>query len=88
MVAIKLHNLLVDKCDGKCGHEKFCKELPKYGKNLKEFGELGTVQRYDKSIKRKLENRGRICMFVGYAENHSSNVFRMYNLGMRGVKMT
>ena len=55
---------MVAKYDDKCAHEKFCKELPKYGKHLKEFGELGTVRRYDKKIKGKLENRGRICMCV------------------------
>ena len=38
LVAIKVQNLLVDKYGDKCAHEKFCGELPKYGKHLKEFG--------------------------------------------------
>ena len=88
MVAIKTTNVLVDKTDEKCAYEKFCRAKPGYGKHLRKFGELGTVRSYNNKIKVKLENRGRVCMFVGYAENHSGDVFRMYLMGSKGIKKT
>ena len=55
---------------------------------MRKFVELGTVRSYDKKIKAKLENRGRVCMFVGYAKDHSGEVFRMYDMGSKGIKKT
>jgi len=37
--------------------------------------------RADRSkIKGKLENKGMECIFVGYAENHTGDVYRLLNL--------
>ena len=48
MVSIKSRNLLVDKNEKKCAHERFCKDKPRYSKHLRKFGDLGTVRIYDK----------------------------------------
>ena len=80
-VAIQVHNLLVKKSNEKCAYEKFCKSVPRYAKHLRVFGEMGTVRAYNKKIKAKLENRGRVCMFVGYADSHAGDVYRMYDIG-------
>ena len=48
-------------------------------------GELGTVRGYDKKIKGKLENRDRICMCVGYADDHGDDLFMMYNIGTKWI---
>ena len=88
MVAIKTTNVLMEKYDKKYAYETFCQATPGYGKHLRKFGELGTVRSYDKKIKAKLKNRGGVCMFVGYVEDHSGDVFRMYDMGSKGIKKT
>jgi hypothetical protein len=42
-------------------------------KNLRSFGEIGIV--YTKPpIRNNSNNHGCPCMFIGYAEDHTSNV--------------
>ena len=54
---------------------------PGYADHLHPFGELAVVAKGGKKkIKAKLENRGDINFFAGYAENHSADVFRMFNV--------
>jgi hypothetical protein len=43
------------------------------------FGEVGAVTTKEK-IQAKLRNQGTTCMFVGYTEHHSRDVYRMLNL--------
>ena len=52
----------------KCAHEKFYKKIPDYAKYLNTLGEMGVV-RSIATIKEKLEDRGKTCMFLGYAQN-------------------
>jgi hypothetical protein len=47
--------------------------------NLKIFGEAEVVTSKYK-IQAKLSNRGTTCIFVGYKEHHSRDVYRMLNL--------
>jgi hypothetical protein len=46
---------------------------------FKIFGEVGVVTTKEK-IQANLTNRGTTCIFVGYTEHHSSDVYRMLNL--------
>ena len=32
------------------------------------------------TVKEKLEYRGKACMFLGYAQNHTGGTYRMLNL--------
>ena len=51
-----------------------------YEDYLHPFGELGVVAKCGKKkIKAKLENRGDTYFFAGYADNHSADVFSMFN---------
>ena len=55
--------------------------LPNYANYLRTFGEIGIVlDQRNKNMKVKLRDRGKACMFVGYADNHSGETYRMYNL--------
>ena len=54
--------------------------MPKYVENMRTFGEMGIVRKYKKKVKAKLEDRGIPCMFVSYAKEHESDVYRMYNV--------
>ena len=65
-----------------------CK-LPGYAKYLKTFGEIVIVAlKAGNQIKAKLDNRGTVCMFVGYAKNHAGNVCRMLNTKTNAVIVT
>ena len=48
------------------------------------FGEVGVVTTKNK-IQAKLSNRGTTCMFVGYTEHHSRDVYRMLNLTTNSI---
>jgi hypothetical protein len=46
-------------------------------KKMHPFGEIVVVERNsNRGMKGKLENRGRACMYLGHAENHTDEVFR------------
>jgi hypothetical protein len=51
----------------------------KFNLTLKIFGEIGVVTSMD-TIQGKLRIRESNCIFVGYSDNHSREVFRMSNL--------
>jgi hypothetical protein len=59
-------------------------EKPKLHDNLKMFGEVGVVTTREK-IWAKLSNRGTTCMFVGYTEHHSRDVYRILNLTTNSI---
>ena len=60
-------------------HEKVYGIAPDIFEYLRTFGEVAMVNE-GKKIKGKLINRGIPCLFVGYAEDHSPNVYKFLNL--------
>jgi hypothetical protein len=52
--------------------------------NLKRFGEMFLVIT-KKKIKGKLNDKGTVCMFVGYPQNHSDDSYRLFNVKTRQV---
>ena len=60
----------------KTRYKHFGKEVPRFVKNLQEWGKAGTITTRKDG---KLNNSGATCIFVGYAEDHSGNVFRIFN---------
>ena len=57
---------------------------PTLPESLKVFGELGVVTTKDK-IQAKLTNLGTTCVFMGYTENHSGDVYRMLDLSTNTI---
>jgi hypothetical protein len=50
-------------------------------KTLHPFGELAVLEiNENRKIRNKLENRGRICMYLGPAKNNSTEMGRFLNL--------
>ena len=78
-VATKVENILVSANKPEPAYNSFFGKEAPYAKHLRTFGECGVVHD-GKKIRSKLENRGEKCFFVGYAENHAGNVYRMFNL--------
>ena len=86
--ATKLDNILHGK-DGKSAYIRMYNKCPEYEKHLRIFGEIGVVTKHPgPTIKSKLEDRGIVCLFLGYARNHARNVYRMLNLKTRKVILT
>jgi hypothetical protein len=77
LLVTDLKNTIVDT-KGSTPHFILTGTNPNWVKNLRTFGEIGIV--YTKPTKiHNLENRGNPCIFIGYAEVHTSNVFKFYN---------
>jgi hypothetical protein len=84
MTTTYLSNVLSTKSSFKNPFELLFGEKPILHDKLTIFGEVGVVTTKDK-IQAKLTNRGTSCIFVGYSENHSRNVYRMLNLEANSV---
>ena len=85
--ATMLDNITVDEKDNKSPYEKFFGKESTLVKNLHIFGEKGIMLDPTK-IKSKIENKGFEVLFVGYAEMHSSDVYRVLDTQTFRVKLT
>ena len=73
----KLNNMMVRHMGGKSLYYMFFKDHPKYRKNLRIYGEIAVVANHErKSTRTKIEQREKVAMFVGYAEDHTGDVYR------------
>ena len=64
------------------------KITPGYEQNLRVFGETEVITNHaNKKVRSKLENRGTISVFVGYATNHAGDVYRMFNMATQKISM-
>ena len=82
--ATKIHNILVKNNYDPCAHERVYDQLPAYTHKLRVFGEIGIVSNTGE-ISNATQDRGLKCIFLGYADDHSGDVYRFYN--MRTGKM-
>jgi hypothetical protein len=79
-----LSNIMLRKSSFKSPFELLYGEKPKLHDNLKMFGEVGVVTTKEK-IQAKLSNQGTTCMFVGYTEHYSRDIYRMLNLTTNSI---
>jgi hypothetical protein len=74
-------NMMVTPNQTVPSHQQFYGTKAYYARSLREWGEIGIVTDEAKNkINPKLDNKGHPCMLVNYAENHQSNVYRMWDL--------
>ena len=74
--ATKLDNITIRPKENKTPYEMFFGEPTLYEQHLKTFGEVGVVTKNNNNkIKAKLDNRGAVGIFVGYAKNHAGDVY-------------
>jgi hypothetical protein len=76
--ATSLDNLIAVTINGetKTRYEHAGLQIPSFVKHLSTFGEAGIVKNMKDG---KVGDRGIKMMFVGYAEEHTGNCYRMYN---------
>ena len=80
-----IENILVkEKCE-KGAYEKFYGRNHSFVKHLHEFGEIGVAAYVDRKMKPKFANRGRVCIFMRYATNHTADVHRMLDLDTKKI---
>ena len=73
--ATKLDNIMVRPERTKPAHTLFYGKDAKYMKHMRTFGEMAVVAMHEgKKMRSKLDNRGKTCMFVGYAEDHAGDI--------------
>ena len=82
-----LGNLVVDKGHNKTRYERMGLKNPKWAHPalIRTFGEAGVVKQGKNG---KLGDRGTPMVFVGYANNHSHDCYRMYNPNTKKVSET
>ena len=70
-------------------HTLFYNKDAKFMKHLRSYGEMAVVAIHEgKKMRSKLDNRGKTCMFVGYADDHSGDVYRFLNIKNKRIIMS
>ena len=82
----KLGNIMVRPERTKPPHTLFYGKDAKYAKSLRTFGEMGVIAIHEgKKMRSKLDDRGKTCMFLGYAEDHTRDVYRFLNINTKRI---
>src|SRR5210317_276422 len=53
-------------------------------RKLRAFGEMAVFVTRDK-IQNKMADRGKLCMFLGYSDEHDDSTYRMMNISTKRV---
>ena len=84
--ATNLDNKMVRPERTKPPHTLFFGEDAKYTRSLRTFGEMAVIAIHEgKKMRSKLDDRGETCMFVGYADDHTKDVYRFLNIQTRRI---
>ena len=84
--ATKLDNIMVRPERTKPPYTLFYGEDAKYAQSLRIFGEMAVIAIHEgKKMRSKLDDRGKTCMFVGYADNHAKDVYRFLNIHTKRI---
>ena len=82
--ATSLDKIMVRPDRTKPPYTLFYNNDAKFMKHLRSFGEMAVVAIHEgKRMRSKLDNRGKTCMFVGYADDHSGDVYRFLNINTK-----
>jgi hypothetical protein len=78
---VKLDNMMTGGNRKEPPYKRFYGKDPPFASSLRTFKELGVVAIHEnKDKRRKLKERGNICMFVGYPDDITRDSYRMLNL--------
>ena len=84
--ATKLDNIMVRPERTKPPHTLFYGKDAKYMRCMRTFGEMAVIAIHEgKKMRSKLDDRGKTCMFVGYADDHSRDVYRFLNIHKKRI---
>ena len=84
--ATKLDNIMVRPERTKPPHTLFYGKDTKHMRCMRTFGEMAVIAIHEgKKMRSKLDDRGKTCMFVGYADDHSRDVCRFLNIHTKSI---
>jgi hypothetical protein len=83
--ATKLDNILVYPGKGESAYVKFYNKKPKYVDHLHTFGEVGVTSKIERKMQTKVDDWGRVCVLLGYADKHAANIFRFFHLKTKAI---
>ena len=87
--ATNLDNIMVRPDRTKPPYTLFYNKNAKFMKHLRSLGEMAVVSIHEgRKMRSKLDNRGKTCMFVGYADDHSGDVYRFLNIKTKRIIMS
>ena len=87
--ATRLDNIMVRPERTKPPHTLLYGKDAKCMKYMRTCGEMAVVAIHEsKKMRSKLDNRGKTCMFVGYADDHSGDVCRFLNIHTKKIIMS
>ena len=87
--ATNLDNIMVRPDRTKPPYSLFYNKDAKFMKHLRSFGEMAVVAIHEgKQMRSKLDNREKPCMFGGYADDHSGDVYRFLNIHTKRIIMS
>ena len=87
--ATKLDNIMVRPDITKPPYTLFYNKDAKFMKHMRTSEEMAVVAIHEgKKMRSKLDNRGKTCMFVGYAENHAGDIYRFLNIHTKRIIMS
>ena len=67
-------------------HTLFYGEDAKYARSLRTFGGMAVVAIHEgKKMRSKLDNRGKTCIFVGYTDDHTKDVYRFLKIHTKRI---
>ena len=84
--ATKLDNIMVRPERTKPPHTLFYGKDAKYMRCMRTSGEMAVIAIHEgKKMRSKLDDRGKTCMFVEYADDHSRDVYRFLNIHKKRI---
>ena len=87
--ATNLDNIMVRPDRTKPPYTLFYNKDLEFMKHLRSLGEMAVVAIHEgKKMRSKLDNRGKTCMFVGDADDHSGDVYRFLNIKTKRIIMS
>ena len=87
--ATKLDNIMVRPERTKPPYTLFYNKDANFVRHLRTSGEMSVVAIHErKKMRSKLYNRGETCMFVGYADDQSGDVYRLLNIHTKRIIMS
>ena len=87
--ATNLDNIMVRSDRTKPPYTLFYNKDAKFMKHLRTFGEMAVAAIHEgKKMRSKLDNRGKTFLFVGYADDHSGDVYRFLNIHTKRIIMS
>ena len=83
----KLENILVNLHKEKCACKNFYGKIPDFAKHFSTIVEMGVICSI-LNVKFKLYYQGMMCMFLGYAKNHTGVTYRVLNIHMKNFVLS